>query len=52
MRSETAFELDGDLIVVDAIAVGPRGQAEVRLVLDTGAALATLFRRSRPGRSS
>lgn len=40
MRSETAFELDGDLIVVDA--VGPRGQADVRLVLDTGAVLTTL----------
>lgn len=43
MRSETSFELDGDLIVVDAIAVGPSGQAEVRLVLDTGAVLTTLI---------
>ena len=42
MRSETLFELDGDLIVVDAIAYGPSGQAEVRLVLDTGAVLTTL----------
>lgn len=42
MRSETSFELDGDLIVVDAIAIGPSGQAEVRLVLDTGAVLTTL----------
>lgn len=42
MRSETSFELDGDLILVDAIAVGPSGQAEVRLVLDTGAVLTTL----------
>jgi hypothetical protein len=43
MRSETSFELDGDLIVVDAIAIGPSGQAEVRLVLDTGAVLTTLI---------
>lgn len=42
MRSETSFELDGDLIVIDATAVGPSGQAEVRLVLDTGAVLTTL----------
>jgi len=43
MRSETSFELDGDLIVVDAIAIGPSGKAEVRLVLDTGAVLTTLI---------
>ena len=44
-RSETSFELDGDLIIVDAIAVGPRGQAYVQLVLDTGAVLTTLVPR-------
>src|ERR1041384_8309835 len=43
MRSETSFDLDGDLIIVDAIAVGPGGQADVRLVLDTGAVLTTLI---------
>jgi predicted aspartyl protease len=43
MRSETSFEFDGDLIVVDAIAVGPSGRADVRLVLDTGAVLTTLI---------
>lgn len=43
MRSETSFELDGDLIVVDAIAIGPSGKAEVRLVLDTGAVLTALI---------
>ena len=43
MRSETSFELDGDLIIVDAIAIGPSGKAEVRLVLDTGAVLTTLI---------
>ena len=43
MRSETSFEFDGDLIVVDAIAIGPSGKAEVRLVLDTGAVLTTLI---------
>ncbi|TMQ03803.1 MAG: hypothetical protein E6J90_10285 [Deltaproteobacteria bacterium] len=42
MRFEISFELDGDLIVVDAIAVGPSGHAEARLVLDTGAVLTTL----------
>lgn len=42
MRSETSFELDGDLIVVDAIIVGPAGRALVQLVLDTGAVLTTL----------
>ena len=42
MRSETPFELDGDLIVVDARVVGTSGQADIRLVLDTGAVLTTL----------
>ncbi len=42
MRSETSFDLDGDLIFVDAVVVGPSGQADVRLVLDTGAVLTTL----------
>jgi predicted aspartyl protease len=42
MRSETSFDLDGDLIIVNAVVVGPSGQAEVRLVLDTGAVLTTL----------
>jgi len=39
MRSETSFVLDGDLIVVDAVVVGPSGRAQLRLVLDTGAVL-------------
>jgi hypothetical protein len=43
MRSEATFDFDGDLIVVEAIAVGPSGQAEARLVLDTGAVLTTLI---------
>ena len=43
MRSESSFELDGDLIFVDATAVGPAGRANVRLVLDTGAVLTTLI---------
>ena len=38
MRSETSFDLDGDLIVVEAVVVGPTGRANIRLVLDTGAA--------------
>jgi predicted aspartyl protease len=42
MRFETSFELDGDLIVVDAVVVGPTGRANVQLVLDTGAVLTTL----------
>lgn len=45
MRSESSFEFDGDLIVIDAVVVGPRGQADVRLVLDTGAVLTTLVPR-------
>lgn len=43
MRSETSFELAGDLIVVEALVVGPSGRAEVQLVLDTGATLTTLI---------
>ena len=42
MRSETPFDLDGDLIVIDAVVVGPTGKATVRLVLDTRAVLTTL----------
>ena len=39
MRSESSFEFDGDLIIVDAAIVGPSGQADLRLVLNTGAVL-------------
>jgi predicted aspartyl protease len=42
MRSETSFQLDGDLILVDAVVRGPSGRADVQLVLDTGAVLTTL----------
>ena len=42
MRSESSFEIDGDLIVIDAVVTGPKGTARVRLVLDTGSALTTL----------
>jgi hypothetical protein len=42
MRSETSFALDGDLIVIDAIVIGPSGRANIQLVLDTGAVLTTL----------
>lgn len=42
MRSETSFDLDGDLIIVDAIVVGPSGRSNVGLVLDTGSVLTTL----------
>ena len=45
MRSESPFEFDGDLIIVDAVVVGPSGHADARLVLDTGAALTTLVPR-------
>jgi clan AA aspartic protease (TIGR02281 family) len=45
MRSEISFDLDGDLIFVEAAVVGPSGQADVRLVLDTGAVLTTLVPR-------
>jgi clan AA aspartic protease (TIGR02281 family) len=43
MRSETSFEIDGDLIVIDAIVVGPSGRNIARLVLDTGSALTTVI---------
>jgi predicted aspartyl protease len=42
MRSETSFDLDGDLIVVDATVVGPSGRSNIQLVLDTGSVLTTL----------
>lgn len=42
MRFETSFDLNGDLIVVDAVVVGPAGRANVYLVLDTGSVLTTL----------
>lgn len=42
MRFETSFDLDGDLIVVDADVAGPSGRANIQLVLDTGAVLTTL----------
>lgn len=42
MKSETSFELDGDLIVVDALVTGPSGKASVKLVIDTAAVLTTL----------
>jgi clan AA aspartic protease (TIGR02281 family) len=45
MRSETSFDLDGDLIFVDAVVVGPSGQADVRFIVDTGAVLTTLVPR-------
>jgi hypothetical protein len=42
MRSESSFEIDGDLIVIDAIVAGPTGHDRAKLVLDTGSALTTL----------
>jgi predicted aspartyl protease len=42
MKSESYFEIEGDLIVVDAIVAGPKGRARAHLVLDTGSALTTL----------
>src|SRR4051812_16719316 len=45
MRSESSFEIDGDLIIVEAIVVGPNGKAVARLVLDTGSPLTTLVPR-------
>jgi predicted aspartyl protease len=42
MRSETSFDINGDLIVVDAVVVGPTGRASIQLVLDTGSVLTTL----------
>jgi predicted aspartyl protease len=42
MRFESSFDLDGDLILVEAIIAGPKARAQARLVFDTGAALTTL----------
>jgi len=42
MRSESSFEIDGDLITIDAIVVGSKGRASARLVVDTGSTLTTL----------
>jgi len=42
MRSESSFEIDADLIIIEAIVIGPKRRAHVRLVLDTGSALTTL----------
>src|SRR5258705_7533544 len=42
MRFETSFDLNGDLIVIDAVVVGPTGRATIELVLDTGSVLTTL----------
>jgi clan AA aspartic protease (TIGR02281 family) len=42
MRSESSFEIDGDLIIIESTIAGPNGYAVARLVLDTGAALTTL----------
>ena len=42
MRTETSFELVGDLIGVNAVIVGPTGRAEVSLILDTAAVMTTL----------
>ena len=42
MRSETSFDVNGDLIFVDAVVVGPAGRATIQLLLDTGSVLTTL----------
>lgn len=42
-RHETLFVIDRDLIIVDAVVVGPRGTASGRFVLDTGTTLTTMF---------
>jgi predicted aspartyl protease len=43
MRSESSFEIHGDLIVIAATIVGPNGRDTARLVLDTGSVLTTLI---------
>ena len=43
MRSESSFEIDGDLIIIEATVVGPNGRDTVRLLLDTGSVLTTLI---------
>ena len=41
-RRETQFDIDGELIIVNADVTGPRGTTVGRFVLDTGAALTTM----------
>lgn len=41
-RHSTSFVRERELILIDAEVVGPLGGADVRLVLDTGAAATTL----------
>jgi predicted aspartyl protease len=43
MRLETPFVIDGDLIIVEALVTGPRGEVPGRFVLDTGAAVTTMI---------
>lgn len=45
MRFESSFEFDGELIIVEAVVVGPNGQVDVRLVLDMGVVSTTLVPR-------
>lgn len=47
MRSESSFEIDGDLLIIDAIVARPKGRASVRLMVDTGSALTTLVPRNK-----
>lgn len=42
MRLETTFAPNGELITVEAIVAGPRGEVPARLVLDTGSSATSL----------
>lgn len=42
MRTETRFELAGDLIAIDSVIGGPKGRANVKLIVDTGAVMTTV----------
>ena len=43
MKSESSFEIDGDLIVIEATVSGPTASHTARFVLDTGSSLTTLI---------
>jgi len=42
-RHETPFVIDRDLIIVEAVVIGPRGMTTGKFVVDTGTSLTTMI---------
>lgn len=42
-RHETPFVIDRDLIIVEAVLIGPRGRTIGNFVVDTGTSLTTMI---------